>query len=119
MIDLKELEIRVDDALSKESPKSLKQFLNNQRNGSIKELELEFEGKGEVKGYHFKQIKKSDKAYIYEVTNLEFQTTHYEVFRRRENRLYGNVTYPKTNVFGKYAWTLLTLDKAIEFFNEF
>lgn len=51
----------------------------------MKELELEFDGKGEVNIFRFKQIKKGNNAYIYMVSlkhNPDIQW--YEVFKRME-----------------------------------
>ena len=80
------------------------------------ELEKEFNGIGEVKGYTFQMIaEEKGIGYIYMVTNES--TTHYEVFRHKETpvlidfekRIYSEtdtkVTYPKSNSFGVWAWT--------------
>jgi len=79
----------------------------------FKELEIEFSGKGEVKGYEFKQIEKTGFGYVYEVVFKETGQTHYEVFLRRENELYQTVTYPSSKTFGKYAWCIKDKEKAI------
>ena len=89
----------------------------------IQELEKEFNGIGEVKGYTF-QIIAEEKGigYIYMVTNEV--TTHYEVFRHKETpvlidfekRIYSEtdtkVTYPKSNSFGVWAWTYSNHEQA-------
>lgn len=69
---------------------------------SIKELKTEFTGKGEVRGYNFKQLKKSKYAYIYEVTGGGLR---YEVFKRRVNKRFNQVSYPGANQFGITAFT--------------
>jgi hypothetical protein len=53
----------------------------------LKELETEFEGRGEVKGFHFKQLHKSDAGYLYKVNTSDLHY-HYEVFQRKVNRQY-------------------------------
>lgn len=51
----------------------------------MRELLIEFIGKGEVKGFHFRQLDKTEKGYLYEVVTES--GTHYEVFERRVNEL--------------------------------
>ena len=83
----------------------------------MKELPEKFYGIGEVKGKLFKQVLRSDNAYLYECTGENFKP-HYEVFRRRENDRFGVVSYPKANSFGKWAWTYNNLLQAEEKFNQ-
>lgn len=78
-------------------------------------LPIKFEGTGEVKGYNFTQIHKTEKYYIYEI-NSEDNTTHYEVILRLSNpvcidfdkRIYSDTDYkeyyPKSSKFGTYGW---------------
>ena len=78
----------------------------------IKELELSFDGTGEVRGYLFQQIEKSENAYIYKVQNPVITRCHYEVFERKkspvcidfEKRIYSETdfkeSYPKSKDFG-------------------
>ena len=82
----------------------------------MKELELEFEGRGEVKGYHFKQVMKSDTAYMYQKTFEDL--VNYEVFERRENLYFDCISYPNSPSFGMWAWDFKDIDKAIAKFNE-
>ncbi|MET3732923.1 hypothetical protein [Moheibacter stercoris] len=82
--------------------------------GEIKELPTEFAGKGEVSGYCFTQILKSDKAYIYAVDGGR----HYEVFKRKVNRRFSQVRYPNSNSFGVWAWTCRTYGRALKRFEE-
>ena len=77
----------------------------------VKELPLKFEGRGEVKGYSFQQVKCNEFAYIYEVLATN-GSKWYEVFTMRVNDLYGNVSYPGSRQFGITAWTCKTLEKA-------
>lgn len=79
----------------------------------MKELPLEFTGRGEVKGFTFKQIHASCKAYLYEINGK-----HYEVFRRKINTRFGNVSYPKSRDFGRWAWTYNSRELAEKKFNE-
>lgn len=82
----------------------------------MKELKTYFSGRGQVKEYVFNQVKASKNAYLYEVKGNE--TTHYEVFKRKENTLYDCVSYPTDKAFGKWAWTIMSLENAIDLFNE-
>lgn len=54
----------------------------------IKELEKEFTGVGEVKGFEFRQINKSEAAYIYEVRSGD--KLYYEILRGLK-RLYVSI----------------------------
>ena len=83
----------------------------------IKELPLEFNGRGKVKLFTFRQIAQSDKAYLYEVNNSNSRK-HYEVFKRKINSQYNCVSYPKSKSFGTWAWSCDTLTEATEKFNE-
>ena len=85
----------------------------------MKELSEHFIGRGEVRGFEFKQIEKADNGYIYSVTGEG--VTHYEVFKRRENTQFDCVSYPRSSSFGVWAWSINTLEKAkerLELFNE-
>lgn len=92
----------------------------------MKELEIEFDGKGRLKGFHYKQVKISPVAYIYEVTcdNEGYKDTWYEVFKRVENMggthsiggidvfFEPKVSYPSDNSFGVTAWCCNSLERA-------
>jgi hypothetical protein len=78
----------------------------------MKELETLFEGRGEVHGFTFRQIERTKKAYLYEVTHPDIQKPHYEVFLRKINRRFGTISYPSGEAFGIWAWTYWTLTKA-------
>lgn len=82
----------------------------------MKELQTEFDGTGEMKGFHFKQIEKSDYAYVYEVSFDE--DYHWEVFERKENTRFGCISYPKSSCFGIWAWCYTNKSKCIARFNE-
>ena len=89
----------------------------------IQEL-ANFIGVGEVKGMNFELIKASEIGYIFKVENNK--STHYEVFKRKlspvcidfEKRIYSEtdfkVSYPKSNDFGIWAWTLQSIKQAEE-----
>ena len=82
----------------------------------MRELELSFTGRGQVKGFLFTQIEKNDVAYIYRVdTN---GTTHYEIFYRKENTRFNCVSYPSNKGFGVWAWTMRNYESAMIKFNE-
>jgi len=90
---------------------------------NIQELPNKFIGKGEVKGFQFNVIYKSEFAYIYQVDNGSIQ---FEVFERKNTpvcidfgkRIYSETEfreiYPKSNSFGKWAWICKDLDSAIK-----
>jgi hypothetical protein len=84
--------------------------------GNPKELPEEFIGRGEVKGNSFKQIARSDEAYIYEVKASK-NCKWYEVFKRIEDSRFGKISYPKSNSFGVTAWTSKSYERAVEIFN--
>jgi len=77
----------------------------------MKELETQFVGKGEVRGFTFTQVKRSNLGYIYRVSDT-FGQSWYEVFRRKENVPFNVISYPRCQSYGKWAWTCLTLEKA-------
>jgi hypothetical protein len=95
----------------------------------MKTLELEFEGKGEVSGTKFKQLHKSEKAFLYELTDFETGQKRYEVFEKRVSKnceaiIAGQTVkyeekelYPKSNCFGVWAWCFNDYEKAIAKFN--
>ncbi|WP_297089423.1 hypothetical protein [uncultured Draconibacterium sp.] len=64
-----------------------------------------FEGKGEVKSFNFKQLNKTTKAYIYEVSHPDVKKVHYEVFLRKTYKPDNREIYPSAKSFGKWAWT--------------
>ena len=80
----------------------------------MRELPMEFVGVGEVRGFRFRQIARTDAGYVYEVVMPESGLRHWEVFRRMENERFGCVSYPKSKSFGAWAWTCDTLERARE-----
>lgn len=94
------------------------------------ELKKEFNGVGQMSGYKFTQLHKSENAFLYSVTNLEHDTIHYEVFKRvvspESNVVIGGKTihytkhevYPSINQFGVTAWCVVNIDRAKEKFTE-
>lgn len=83
----------------------------------LKELPLEFIGRGETRGYRFKQIMKSDCAYIYEVRQpYPDLPPHFEIFRRTYNHRFNQISYPKSNSFGVWALIAKDMDSAIRRF---
>lgn len=94
----------------------------------IIELEKVIVGNGEVKGYTYTQIERSDSAYLYEVSKYGVFMC-FEVFKRKnspvcidfEKRLYSETefkeSYPKSNSFGVWAWTKSTKQSALDLFN--
>jgi hypothetical protein len=76
----------------------------------MKELPIEFTGKGEVRDFRFRQLKRTENAYLYEVTTET--GIHYEVFEHRVNSMYGTVTYPGSKSFGVWAYCIRDLQRA-------
>jgi hypothetical protein len=71
----------------------------------MKELKTVIDGIGEVRGFVFHQIEKTNYGYIYKAIHQESQASHYEVFKRRENKRFNTISYPSSNSFGSWAWT--------------
>lgn len=83
----------------------------------MKELQTQFSGIGQVKGYYFNQITATPYGYIYIKTSLEGSKT-FEVFKRLENDVYNCVSYPTDKAFGKWAWAVGTLERAEQVLSE-
>ncbi len=83
---------------------------------NMKELKEYFSGRGQVKDYVFNQISKTKHAFLYEVKNND--AIHYEVFKRKENKLYECISYPTDKAFGIWAWTCMSLERAEDKFKE-
>lgn len=83
------------------------------------ELDSEFEGVGEVKGYRFKQLFMTDYAYMYEKTHIDSGTKSYEVFKRKENIQFNCISYPRSKSFGVWAYDCSTFERAKELFDKF
>ena len=93
----------------------------------IRELEKDFIGTGEVKGFKFHQVLASEKGYIYEVKSSPNMPSYYEVFRRvttnsvemtEEGKLRPVkdkviVAYPKSTRFGLTAWSCANEEHAL------
>jgi hypothetical protein len=81
----------------------------------MKELEKEFTGRGQVKGFKFTQMDQTNKGFMYEV--LADGQIHYEVFKRVLNTRYECISYPTDKAFGLWAWTTRDKNKALNRFN--
>jgi hypothetical protein len=94
----------------------------------IELLPQTFEGIGEVKGFKFTQLAKEENAYLYEVNTGA--STHFEVFERVSSpicidfvkRTYSDTdfkeSYPKSNSFGIWAFSILNHQRAVMKLNE-
>ncbi len=78
----------------------------------MKQLNKTIQGRGEVKGYFFTQLEKTNLGYIYEKKCIETNKLSYEVFKHKENKHFDCVSYPSSKAFGVWAWDCLTLEKA-------
>ena len=93
----------------------------------VKDLEDEFIGTGDVKGFKFVKLDSTDKGFLYSADPGE-GNIHYEVFVKKllpvcidfENRVYSDTdfkcVYPKSEDFGKWAWCIVDYNKAVEKF---
>lgn len=79
----------------------------------IKQLPVQYIGRGEVRGFQFSKFCMTDRAFCYEV-RINGVITHYEVFRRKINLQYDCESYPTANAFGIWAWTYTCLGKAYQ-----
>ncbi len=82
----------------------------------IKELKTDFTGVGQVRGFKFTQLRKTNSAYLYSIDTGD--RIYYEVFRKRINDRYGCVSYPTDKAFGIWAWTTPNIDHAYKKLNE-
>ena len=83
----------------------------------MKQLQQQFQGRGEVKGYTFTQIRVTDLGFIY---SKELNgSLSYEVFKRKENKRFDCISYPTSNSFGVWAWDCKSLERAEEILNNF
>lgn len=82
----------------------------------MKDLPKHFIGRGEVRKFKFTRIRCAERAFIYEVDTGD--SKYYEVFKKRRNRRFGNVSYPTSNAFGIWAWVFVTLEHAEKKFKE-
>jgi hypothetical protein len=85
---------------------------------TIRHIPEQFSGRGEVKGYEFCLVRKTDRGFLYEVSSDGIKP-HYEVFRFKINKQFSCVTYPGSKSFGVFAWTFKTKEMALKRLNEF
>jgi len=78
----------------------------------MKELREVFEGRGQVKGFKFTKIKKTEHAYLYRVDTGS--SKHYEIFERKENTQFNCVSYPSNKAFGLWAKTTSDYNRALD-----
>lgn len=82
----------------------------------IKPLPKKLAGRGEVSGYEFSLVSKTNRGFCYEV-RLDGTVTHYEVFLRKINKRFSCESYPFSKAFGIWAWTFKTKEQAIRKLN--
>ena len=80
-------------------------------------LKKEFVGRGEVKGFNFSQISKTNWGFLYEVNTGH--TIYYEVFKKKVNTQYDCVSYPRSKSFGIWAWTTTDIKQANKILESF
>jgi hypothetical protein len=88
---------------------------------NIKQLPEYFEGRGEVKGKTFQQLRNGKNAFIYLVGDNGRK--YYEVFKKRVSRSrLGDellILYPKSASFGSWALTTDKFPRALEMFEKY
>lgn len=82
----------------------------------IKQLPHCFTGNGQVKGFNFTQISKTNSGYIWKVNTGD--TIYYEVFKKRLNQRFNCISYPTNKAFDIWAWTTPNMDRAFEILND-
>ena len=82
---------------------------------NIKQLKTGFIGVGQVRGFQFALISKTNWAFLYEVDTGD--TIYYEVFRKRINRRFACESHPTDKAFGIWAWTTPNMERALEILN--
>lgn len=86
----------------------------------VKLLKKEFTGRGEVKGFIFRQIYMHDKFYVYEVTDETdgIKKVYYELIKRYTNVSFDRSglqeSYPSSKMFGIKGWTYQSKERTIE-----
>lgn len=95
----------------------IKEKLNLKDMTQIKKLKKEFIGRGEVKGFHFKQLYEHPKFYIYMVTlDTDKPVVHYELIKKivgcKQDQKYE--IYPGSKSFGIHGWTKPTIEGVIK-----
>ena len=81
-----------------------------------KQLQKTFIGRGEVKGMVFTLYIANPRAFVYRVADSGSE--HYEVFLRKIDKRFGQVSYPHSKSFGVWAWSFTNLDRAMAKFSE-
>lgn len=76
-----------------------------------KQLQKTFIGRGEVRGMVFMLHNANPRAFIYRVDNQGSE--HYEVFLRKIDARFGQVSYPHSKSFGVWAWSFTDLGRAM------
>jgi hypothetical protein len=85
---------------------------------TIRPLPKQFSGRGEVKGYEFALVSKTNWGFCYEVSASGIKP-HYEVFNRKINNRYNCESYPGSRSFGYWAYAYRTKEDAIRKLEEF
>lgn len=83
---------------------------------NIRSLKTKFKGRGEMKGFSFRQLGVMDRAYLYEVR--KGLHIHYEVFIKRINKRNLCLTYPTRKSFGESAWKYEIFCDAVKKYNQ-
>lgn len=79
---------------------------------TLKQLPQQFSGTGEVRGFNFTLICKTERGFLYEVCSNGL-SPYFEVFKRKINNRFGCISYPTAKAFGIWAWTYRDKNSAI------
>lgn len=112
--------------------KMRKMAVGNEKEKTIVEPPVEFDGKGQHGGWKFRRVAATEHGYVYERSSPDVCSKYYEVFRRvvRKARTVtfpsGSVkdypkmvVYPGDSAFGEWAWCCGTLERAMEILASF
>lgn len=78
----------------------------------MKKLEPTIKGRGEVRGFTFTRIKETENVYVYEQRFDETgEVLGYEVFEKKYNSQFDCESYPKSEAFGVWAYSVGDIDK--------
>ena len=83
----------------------------------VAELPTHFIGRGQVRGFKFRQICVTNRGFLYEVNTGHMM--YYEVFKKKVNTQYDCVSYPRSKSFGIWAWTTTDIKQAFNILESF
>jgi hypothetical protein len=86
----------------------------------MRKLKEQFIGIGEVKGFDFFQLNRTENAAFYKVENSYYEIFIIKTQKEQKKNINGSEVffkpkeiYPRSNQFGISAWTIHNYDKAL------